>query len=68
MTGDSNWWGDSWRYDHQWGAMWSFWNGDAHSSGTAHIGNGYAQGFAGYKGVTYGWVTTNEGHYEVYLR
>ena len=48
--GDSNWWGDSWRYDAQNGAMWSFLErGDYHWSTTYHIGNGYAQGYAGYK-------------------
>lgn len=62
--GTSNWWGDSWRGDHQNGAMWSFWNGDYHYSGTYHIGNGYAQGYAGYK--TYS--ATNTGTYEVYIR
>ena len=63
-TGTSNWWGDSWRGNHQNGAMWSFWNGDYHYSGTYHIGNGYAQGYAGYK--TYS--STNTGSYEVYIR
>ena len=63
-TGESNWWGDSWRRDHQNGAMWSFWNGDYYYSGTYHIGNNYAQGYAGYK--TYS--STNTGSYEVYIR
>ncbi|MFT6161808.1 MAG: UDP-3-O-[3-hydroxymyristoyl] glucosamine N-acyltransferase [Myxococcota bacterium] len=60
-TGSVNSWGDSWRRATQSGTAWSFWNGDYHSCPTtAHIGNGYHQGHAGYK--------TEAGSYSVYIR
>ena len=67
-TGVTNWWGDSWRGNHQYGALWSFWNGDYHYSGALHIGNGYFQGYAGYKGYLQSWDAYHQGSYEIYLR
>ena len=61
--GDSNYWGDEWRGTGQLGTMWSFWNGDYHTAGTYHIGNGYVNAYAGYKGSG-----VNLGSYEVYIR
>ena len=46
--GYSNSWGDSWRGSGQYGTAWSFWNDD-YCCGNQHIGNGTAQGYAGYK-------------------
>ncbi|MBU1242476.1 DNRLRE domain-containing protein, partial [Myxococcota bacterium] len=67
--GTTNTWGDSWRWDQQYGTLWSFWNGDYHNCPTtAHIGNGYAHGFAGYKGYGMTWQDFHSGSYEVYIR
>ncbi len=67
--GTTNTWGDSWRWHSQYGALWSFWNGDYHMCpATAHIGNGYAQSWAGYKGYDTTWNSFHQGSYEVYIR
>jgi len=67
--GDSNSWGDSWRGNHQHGALWSFWNNDYYACPrTAHIGNGAAEGYAGWKGLGRSWESFHTGDYEVYLR
>ncbi len=60
-TGSSNSWGDSWRNTNQAGTLWSLSNGDYYNATNSHIGNGYNQAGAGYKG-------SNNGTYEVYIK
>ena len=60
-TGSTNSWGDSWRGTNQSGTLWSLQNGDYYSSTNYHIGNGYSQAGAGYKG-------SNNGTYEIYIK
>jgi len=54
-------WGDSWRNTTQKGTVWSLLNGDYYTANNYHIGNGYGQAGAGYKG-------NNNGTYEVYIK
>jgi len=60
-TGFSNNWGDKWRKTTQAGTLWSLLNGDYYTNNNYHIGNGYSQAGAGYKG-------NNNGTYEVYIK
>ena len=60
-TGSNNNWGDTWRGTNQAGTLWSFLNGDYYINSNYHIGNGYSQTGAGYKG-------NNNGTYEVYIK
>ena len=60
-TGSNNSWGDGWRGLNQVGTLWSLLNGDYYTSTNYHIGNGYSQAGAGYKG-------NNNGTYEVYIK
>ncbi len=60
-TGSSNSWGDSWRGTNQRGTLWSLLNGDYYTGSNYHIGNGYSQAGAGYKG-------NNAGAYEVFIK
>ena len=60
-TGSNNSWGDSWRRVNQAGTLWSLLNGDYYTNNNFHIGNGYSQAGAGYKG-------NNNGTYEVYIK
>lgn len=60
-TGSSNAWGDNWRGTNQQGTIWSLLNGDYYTNTNYHIGNGYSQAGAGYKG-------NNSGTYEVYIK
>jgi hypothetical protein len=60
-TGSINTWGDNWRGVNQAGTLWSFLNGDYYTSTNYHIGNGYSQAGAGYKG-------NNNGTYEIYIK
>jgi len=57
----SNSWGDKWRKVDQAGTLWSLLNGDYFRNDNYHIGNGYSQAGAGYKG-------NNNGTYEVYIK
>jgi len=60
-TGSINTWGDTWRNTTQAGTLWSLLNGDYYTSNNYHIGNGYSQAGAGYKG-------NNNGTYEIYIK
>jgi hypothetical protein len=60
-TGSNNNWGDHWRKTSQAGTIWSLLNGDYYTNNNYHIGNGYSQAGAGYKG-------NNDGTYEVYIK
>jgi hypothetical protein len=60
-TGSNNNWGDKWRRTSQAGTIWSLLNGDYYTNNNYHIGNGYSQAGAGYKG-------NNSGTYEVYIK
>ena len=60
-TGSNNTWGDNWRKTTQIGTLWSFLNGDYYINTDYHIGNGYSQAGAGYKG-------NNNGTYEIYIK
>ncbi len=60
-TGSNNSWGDKWRGTNQAGTLWSLLNGDYYTSTNYHIGNGYSQAGAGYKG-------NNNGTYEIYIK
>ena len=60
-TGSNNSWGDNWRGTNQAGTLWSLLNGDYYTSTNYHIGNGYSQAGAGYKG-------NNNGTYEIYIK
>jgi len=60
-TGSTNNWGDTWRNTNQKGTVWSLLNGDYYTGNNYHIGNGYSQAGAGYKG-------NNNGTYEVYIK
>jgi len=60
-TGSSNTWADTWRGVSQAGTLWSLLNGDYYVAGNVHIGNGYSQAGAGYKG-------NNNGTYEIYIK
>lgn len=60
-TGSSNTWGDNWRGTNQRGTIWSLLNGDYYTGNNYHIGNGYSQAGAGYKG-------NNNGTYEIYIK
>jgi hypothetical protein len=60
-TGSINTWGDNWRGVNQAGTVWSLLNGDYYTSTNYHIGNGYSQAGAGYKGA-------NNGTYEIYIK
>ena len=59
--GSSNSWGDRWRGLNQKGTLWSLLNGDYYRANNYHIGNGYSQAGAGYKG-------NNTGTYEVFVK
>jgi len=60
-TGSTNVWADTWRGVNQAGTLWSLLNGDYYTSTNYHIGNGYSQAGAGYKG-------SNNGTYEIYIK
>jgi hypothetical protein len=60
-NGTVNNWGDHWRGTNQYGTLWSLLNGDYYTDNNYHIGNGYSQAGAGYKG-------NNNGTYEVYIK
>ncbi len=60
-TGSNNTWGDNWRGTNQRGTVWSLLNGDYYTNTNYHIGNGYSQAGAGYKG-------DNSGTYEIYIK
>jgi len=60
-TGSSNSWADSWRGTNQAGTLWSLLNGDYYTNNNYHIGIGYSQAGAGYKGG-------NNGTYEIYIK
>ena len=60
-TGSANSWGDNWRGTNQAGTLWSLLNGDYYTNTNYHIGNGYSQAEAGYKG-------NNNGTYEIYIK
>jgi hypothetical protein len=60
-TGSNNTWGDGWRGLNQAGTLWSLLNGDYYANNNYHIGNGYSQAGAGYKG-------NNNGTYEIYIK
>jgi hypothetical protein len=60
-NGTVNEWGDHWRKTEQYGTLWSFLNGDYYTDNNYHIGNGYSQAGAGYKGE-------NDGTYEIYIK
>jgi len=60
-TGSNNNWGDKWRQTNQAGTLWSLLNGDYYANNNYHIGNGYSQAGAGYKG-------NNNGTYEIYIK
>ncbi|PID70822.1 hypothetical protein CSB37_00185 [bacterium DOLZORAL124_38_8] len=61
-TGTNNNWGDGWRRTTQKGTLWSLLNGDYYNKASGkHIGNGYSQAGAGYKG-------NNNGTYEIYIK
>ena len=60
-SGSSNTWGDKWRKTNQKGTLWSLLNGDYYKSSNYHIGNGYSQAGAGYKG-------NNTGTYEIFVK
>jgi len=57
----SNSWNDAWRGVNQAGTLWSLLNGDYYANNNYHIGNGYSQAGAGYKG-------NNNGTYEIYIK
>ena len=60
-TGSNNTWEDKWRGVNQAGTLWSLLNGDYFRDDNYHIGNGYSQAGAGYKG-------NNSGTYEIYIK
>jgi hypothetical protein len=60
-TGSNNTWADRWRRTDQAGTIWSLLNGDYYATSNFHIGNGYSQAGAGYKG-------NNNGTYEIYIK
>jgi hypothetical protein len=60
-NGTVNEWGDHWRKTEQYGTLWSLLNGDYYADNNYHIGNGYSQAGAGYKG-------NNNGTYEIYIK
>jgi hypothetical protein len=60
-NGTVNTWGDHWRRTEQYGTLWSLLNGDYYADNNYHIGNGYSQAGAGYKG-------NNDGTYEIYIK
>jgi len=60
-TGSNNTWEDTWRGVNQAGTVWSLLNGDYYTNNNYHIGNGYSQAGAGYKG-------NNDGTYEIYIK
>ena len=60
-AGSSNSWDDAWRGTDQRGTVWSLLNGDYFKNNNYHIGNGYSQAGAGYKG-------NNSGTYEIYIK
>jgi len=60
-TGSNNNWKDNWRGVNQDGTVWSLLNGDYYIDTNYHIGNGYSEAGAGYKG-------NNSGTYEIYIK